>query len=127
MGFALILCPARALSETKFSVSILNDTQCKITGCSSNKPTIVIPNVIDDRAVTAIASDAFKNNTTMKRLELPDSLEDIGNFAFRDCEALESLSLGRGLKCWLATRRSPASGYGWTLKAIPKIRKQRCP
>ena len=50
----------------------------------------VIPN-----GVTAIGKYAFSSRYLMETLTLPESVTDIGHFAFFDCESLKSADLGK--------------------------------
>lgn len=54
---------------------------------------VVVPAYVKGVAVTALANNAFKNCTTMKTVELPNSLERIGNYAFNGCENLTAISI----------------------------------
>ncbi|MDD4315623.1 MAG: leucine-rich repeat protein [Clostridia bacterium] len=45
----------------------------------------------DNAAVAGIKAAAFKNNTTLKKVTVPESYKYIGQEAFRDCSALEEV------------------------------------
>ena len=47
-----------------------------------------------------IGSGAFKNNTNIKTITLPDSIKGIGSIAFENCIALESINLPASLE-WI--------------------------
>lgn len=57
-----------------------------------------------------ISEDAFKNNTNIKTITLPDSIKGIGSKAFENCIALESINLPASLE-WIGKGPGP---YGWT-------------
>lgn len=54
---------------------------------------IIIPEVVSDYTVVAVEAEAFKSSS-MTSLQLPSSVEYIGNSAFSDCKSLEKASLG---------------------------------
>ena len=54
---------------------------------------LTIPETIEDLPVTQIASNAFKNKTVFKSIELPNSLKGIGNEAFSGCTGLTSVTI----------------------------------
>lgn len=72
-------------------------TGLTITGCAEDIETLVIPEQIDGKPVTAIESRAFVNHTKLKSVELPDCLHDLGDRAFTGCTALESVDLPESL------------------------------
>ena len=58
---------------------------------------IVIPAEIDGVAVTRIGSDAFKNNTILVSIRIPDSVTEIGSSAFEGCSSLVSINIPNGV------------------------------
>lgn len=48
--------------------------------------------------VTKIAAEAFMNNNYIKNIILPDTVEEIGEYAFTQCKALKSIRLSKSLK-----------------------------
>ncbi len=70
--------------------------QIAITGLrdtSDQMTELVIPASIDGKPVTAIASDAFRGNIVIKKVELPNSIEVIGAHAFDDCSELAEINI----------------------------------
>ena len=59
---------------------------------------VVIPAYIDGIPVTAISQSAFENNAVVAEVTLPDSLTDVGNAAFKNCENLAKIYLGSGVE-----------------------------
>ena len=59
-----------------------------ITGCTGKSGDLSIPARISGVPVTAIAPEAFKSCNTLSRVELPDSLVEIGDYAFFYCRNL---------------------------------------
>ena len=62
-------------------------------GSAGKEKTIVIPKVYNERLVTAIDADAFKNNTTVKTVVIPDSVKVIDAPIFAGCSSLKSLTI----------------------------------
>lgn len=54
---------------------------------------VVIPSVIDGKAVTEIAGSAFKTNINLKSVYIPDTVQRISSAAFEDCFHLESVRM----------------------------------
>ena len=48
--------------------------------------------------VTSIKPDAFRNNSEILRVSIPDSVTTIGDAAFMGCNRLTSIDLGNGLR-----------------------------
>ena len=64
------------------------------TGVSDTK--VIVPPVNNqNKKVLGIKEGAFKNNTTLEEVYLPDSLLEIGKEAFKGCVALETVEVGR--------------------------------
>ena len=64
-----------------------------ITGCTGKNGDLSIPAKIAGAPVTAIAPEAFKSNSALSRVELPDSLVEIGDYAFFYCRNLSFINL----------------------------------
>lgn len=79
----------------KYEVS---DSKVTITGYDGKAENIVIPAEINSMPVTAVKKEAFKENKTVKSVEIPDSVESIGNKAFALCEKLETVKFGENVK-----------------------------
>ncbi len=76
-----------------FTYSALDDTYCSITGYTGAETAITIPSQIGDYIVQTIASDAFRNNTAIESVILPEGLTSIGNDAFSGCTSLSKITL----------------------------------
>ena len=55
--------------------------------------TLVIPGSIDNKIVTEIRAEAFKGNTTIKKVVIPKTVVKIGDSAFEGCVNLESVEI----------------------------------
>ena len=64
-----------------------------ITGYTGSSTIVKIPTQIGGIPVTAIAANAFANNTTLVSVVVPNSVTSIGAGAFKGCDSLTSVSL----------------------------------
>lgn len=60
--------------------------------------TVVIPSIIDDIIPVLLAPNLFLDNSTIKSVVLPNTLEMIGYDAFLNCTSLESITLSENTK-----------------------------
>lgn len=74
-------------------------TSITITGLKSGvmMKHLRVPDTIENLPVTQIATNAFKNNTRLEYIRLPDSLKVIGDYAFEVCRGLTSVTIGNGM------------------------------
>lgn len=68
----------------------LTDGEVTITGFVGTDREIYIPEMIENRPVTKIGEFAFEDYD-MTVVVFPDTLEEIGQYAFTDCNCLESV------------------------------------
>lgn len=59
-------------------------------GTASN---VIIPDTYNGKPVTGIGWNAFKNNTTITRITIPESIERIDDTSFKGCTNLTSITL----------------------------------
>ncbi len=85
-------CGNEKVSEgLKYTLSS-DETYYIVSGIGTCTDTdIVIPSVYNRLPVTAIASNAFKNNTTITGVVIPESVTSIGSSAFSGCTALTEI------------------------------------
>ena len=69
-----------------------------ITGYSGSEAHVWIPGELDGKPVTGISDGAFRGNTSIVTLHIPDSVEIIGVEAFQNCTALRDVHLGKGIE-----------------------------
>lgn len=67
-------------------------TEYTVTGYTGKDANVTVPEKYKDLPVVAVAKEAFKGNTTIKTVTLPDSVTTIGDEAFASCTALESIN-----------------------------------
>ncbi|MCI8562879.1 MAG: leucine-rich repeat protein, partial [Lachnospiraceae bacterium] len=63
-----------------------------ITGYTGGAGNVAVPENIGGYTVTKVAQDAFKD-TKITGVNLPKSITEIGNYAFRDCLSLETVTM----------------------------------
>ena len=64
-----------------------------ITGYSGSDTVLVIPSMIDGKAVTSIDEYAFWECSSLKSVKIPGSVMYIGEGAFEDCSSLTSIEM----------------------------------
>ena len=90
-------------------------THCSL---SASQETLIIPDTIDGKPVVAIGSYAFSMlesavpEVYIRELILPDTIEIIDDYAFRNVNRLERITLPKGLK--QIGKRALPDGYGCT-------------
>jgi hypothetical protein len=58
---------------------------------------VVIPEMFDGQPVTALGGDAFRNNTSLESVTIPDSVTTIGSRAFEGCTNLEVINISSNI------------------------------
>ena len=69
-----------------------------VTGFVGNDENIAIPYIYDSLPVLGIMASAFKDNTTVKSIDIPNSIKEIGSYAFAGCTSLESVAVPTSVK-----------------------------
>ena len=69
----------------------LSEVGLKITSYEGSEKDVVIPNEIDGYKVSAIGKHAFKDNTTMTSVVIPEGVSNIYMEAFYGCSALSRI------------------------------------
>lgn len=85
------------VSENDFRIASLGDGRCEIVGCSATAKVIRVPEQLFGETVVGIAMNAF-GNIEAQKIILPDTVEYLKQNAFNNCEKLEEVELGKGLK-----------------------------
>ena len=94
----------------------INGESVTITGYTGNEASVVIPNEIEGKPVTAIGKAAFSQNNTLTSVAIPDSVTSIGEFAFYDCGRLSSVTFEEGSR--LSSIGDSAFYMTWSLTSI---------
>ena len=71
---------------------------CSGIGSASSVTDIVIASEYNGKPVIAIKERAFKDNTKIKSVYIPGSVETINTYAFSGCTNLESVTISYGVK-----------------------------
>ena len=69
-----------------------------IKGASKTIVDVKIPSSIDGYPVTKIDGYSFSEDLTIKTIEIPGTVSEIGECAFRGCKNVTSIKLGSGVK-----------------------------
>ena len=77
-----------------------SDGLCLISYIGTNELTgkVVIPNLIDDRRVTAVGNRAFYESKRIESVELGENIERFGNAAFCICNSLRRINFPSKIK-----------------------------
>ena len=92
------------------------DGTAVILGYDGKKTTLVVPAEIAGHRVVAIGRQAFRQSKATK-ITLPDTLEEIGTYAFDDCSKLTSIALPEGLRI---IRNGAFNAAGLTKVTLPE-------
>ncbi len=68
-----------------------------VTGVSSAPDNIIIPDMISDKEVHAIADEAFREMGWVQSIEMPDTVLEIGENAFYGCVSVQKITLSENL------------------------------
>lgn len=74
---------------------MVQEGKVTVTGYSGSDLEVSVPAELDGLPVTVIAKKTFLSRKQLKRVFLPPSLEEIGDFAFTFCSNLESVWIPR--------------------------------
>ncbi|MBQ3494789.1 MAG: leucine-rich repeat domain-containing protein [Clostridia bacterium] len=83
-----------------YFIYTLSETNATITGLTEqgkSRMALEVPSEIEELPVTDINENAFKDNTNIVRVVLPETLTKIGASAFENCSKLASLSIPTSL------------------------------
>ncbi len=76
-----------------------DDGTVTVTSFNNRTGTVAeIPSQINEKPVTAIGSNAFKNRASLKEVTIPDTVTVIGSYAFYGCHKLTGVVMGKGEK-----------------------------
>ena len=84
--------------EYKLTKNAKNEDVATITKYYGTVAAITVPKTIDGYTVTGIGYEAFKGNTYLTSVLLPDTITELGMLAFKDCTGIEVVSLPSALE-----------------------------
>ena len=85
---------AKETSSSLFSYQVIDGSNdIMITGSSLSSETLVIPSFIDNKKVVKIAANAFKDNSVIENIVLPDTIVEIEDDAFSNLSNVKELTL----------------------------------
>ncbi|MDY2627961.1 MAG: leucine-rich repeat domain-containing protein, partial [Lachnospiraceae bacterium] len=86
-------CDSEGNPVSLYTYSVDSDGNATITGYKGKASSIIIPEQIDGYTVVAIGGSAFKGNTGLTSVIIPDTVTSIGDEAFNGCTNLENVCL----------------------------------
>ena len=78
-----------------FEYNQLEDGTLELVKYNGSDNTVTIPDEVNGKKVVGIGKEAFKDNTSVTNVTLPDSVENIDNRAFCGCSNLTSVIFGK--------------------------------
>ena len=99
---------AKAATWYNFDISYEENSDGTITVLASSKDVeeVEIPMMIEDKVVTKIKSEGFKDCTKLEKITFPKTITGIGKSAFEGCTALSDIDIPEGIsvipeKCFM--------------------------
>lgn len=89
---------AEGVKSGDYTYTLYTDNTACITAYSGKDTVLAIPAELDGIAIVGIENKTFKDNSSVKELIFPDSVEAIGNYAAMYCDSLEKVTFGKGIK-----------------------------
>ncbi len=74
-----------------------NEGKLEITAFHGTGTEVTIPQTINDKPVTSIGQNVFRDRTNITSITIPESVTSIGNFAFFRCSNLTSITIPEGV------------------------------
>ncbi|MDD3174085.1 MAG: leucine-rich repeat domain-containing protein [Herbinix sp.] len=99
----------QSISSGEFLYKIINGTYASIVGYTGENAEITIPDSIDEYIVQAIGKFAFKDNTFIRKINIPETIELIDLEAFSGCLNLTTIVFSKN-----TTKISEKAFYGCT-------------
>ena len=82
------------LNGLKYAISTIDgDSVATIIGSEPNLTNVIVPSSINGVPVVSIANYAFNDRTTIKTIEIPNSIISIGVRAFAGCSSLTKITI----------------------------------
>lgn len=81
-----------------FTYKLVDDETYAIMTYEGDDEEVTIPARNGGKPVTILYDDLFKNHKELKKVNIPDTVTNIGGFVFDGCENLKSVRLPEGLE-----------------------------
>ncbi len=118
-----------------FRVASIDSETLTVTGYEGKDVPhkVVVPEMLGDKRVVAIADEAFYYQSNISEIELPRSVKTVGSYAFAGCSMLQSVTLHReltsiGIGAFYGCTSMTAAAFeaGSAMTAIPKDAFREC-
>ena len=96
--FATITITPEKMYPVELLYTLKSDGSYEISGYVGDNPHLIISSTYEGRMVTSIKSSAFEGNTNIVYVQMPSSIVNIGNKAFKDCTSIVSFTLSNKLE-----------------------------
>ena len=81
-----------------YQYKILEDNTVEITNYKGTETALVIPETIEQKPVTALASGAFSELENVESITIPKGVTSLPDYVFAYCDSLEQVIFPEGLK-----------------------------
>ena len=92
MMLPFLAIPARGAVEGDFEFTVAGG-QATLTGYLGSGGSVVIPGLLGGQSMTSIGDYAFRYQTRLTSVTIPDSVTEIGRGAFYGCTGLTSIDV----------------------------------
>lgn len=82
-----------AESNEDYEYTVLEDGTVEVTNYLGCETEIIIPAMIDEKQVTRIGQEAFKDHSELETVSFPEGLTEIQQNAFENCSGLISITI----------------------------------
>lgn len=89
---------AVTLTEEDMVVVPIDDTTAKLQSYSGEAESIIIPEEINGRKITVIGKQAFLNEEQLKSIVIPDTVVEIKEEAFMNCDNLDYVVMSKNIE-----------------------------
>ncbi|MCR5707567.1 MAG: leucine-rich repeat domain-containing protein [Ruminococcus sp.] len=126
----LLPLPAESAEEPQYEYTIINN-EATITGYKGEPVYIDIPETIEGCQVVELRDNAFYECSTLKHIDLPDTLIKIGHHCFYACSALEEINVPEsvtdiGMGCFCGCTELSSASLPDTLTSLPESCFRSC-
>ncbi len=126
----LLPLPAESAEEPQYEYTIINN-EATITGYKGEPVYIDIPETIEGCQVVELRDNAFYECSTLRHIDLPDTLIKIGHHCFYACSALEEINVPEsvtdiGMGCFCGCTELSSASLPDTLTSLPESCFRSC-